>query len=94
MEKTNLEQYAHLRTILDSLEIGALRYYLDSADPQVRQKHFDYLTKHLMPIIDKLWGTSSDKRKKGLEVDCPDGYHECNGCCVPYPCLGDLGLGY
>ncbi len=20
-------------------------------------------------------------------IDCPDGYHDCNGCCVPYPCL-------
>jgi len=20
-------------------------------------------------------------------IDCPDGYHDCNGCCVPYACL-------
>jgi hypothetical protein len=90
MAKTNLEEYARLRTILDSIEIGALRYYLNPTDEKLRTERLDYLTKHLMPIVDKIWGTSpAKKRKKGL-IDCPDGYHDCNGCCVPYPCIGIL----
>jgi hypothetical protein len=20
------------------------------------------------------------------QIDCPDGYYDCNGCCVPYKC--------
>ena len=95
MAKTNLEEYARLRTMLDSLEIGALRYYLDPTDPKVRTDRLEYLTKQLMPIVDKIWGTGSTKKgppkkKKKVEIDCPDGYHDCNGCCVPYPCIGIL----
>lgn len=88
MAKTNLEEYARLRTILDSLEIGALRYYLNPTDPKVRTERLDYLTTQLMPIVDKIWGPGPARKKKKKDVDCPDGYHDCNGCCVPYPCIG------
>jgi len=89
MEKTNLEQYAQLRTLLDSLEIGALRYYLDSQDPRLRQQHYDYLIKALKPIINKIWDLSATKKKKSIEADpCPEGMYWCAGCCIPYPCLG------
>jgi len=88
MAKTNLEEYAQLRTILDSLEIGALRYYLNPTDPKVRTERLNYLTTQLMPIVDTIWGPGSTKKKKKGLIDCPDGYHDCNGCCVPYPCIG------
>ena len=90
MAKTNLEQYAQLRTILDSLEIGSLRYYLNPTDPKVRTERLNYLTTQLMPIVDTIWGPGSTKKKKKGLIDCPDGYHDCNGCCVPYPCIGIL----
>jgi hypothetical protein len=77
---TNFDQYAELRTILDSLQTGALRYYLEPEDPYVRQRNFDYLYKQLMPIINHVWAIEK-------EIECPDGYYECNGCCIPYPCL-------
>ncbi|HBB94563.1 MAG TPA: hypothetical protein DC054_04170 [Blastocatellia bacterium] len=93
MAKTNLEEYAQLRTILDSLEIGALRYYLNPTDPKVRSERLEYLTKQLMPIVNKIWGTGPTKKKKKGLIDCPDGYHDCNGCCVPYPCIG-ISLDY
>jgi hypothetical protein len=73
--------YVRLRTILDSLEIGALRYYLDHTDTAEKKKRLELLETDLMPIVTKLWGG------KGLAIDCPEGYTNCNGCCVPYSCL-------
>ena len=89
MKKTDLEQYAQLRTLLDSLEIGALRYYLDSHNPRLRKQHYDYLIKTLEPIITKMWDPTSTRKKKTIpEADpCPEGMYWCSGCCVPYPCI-------
>ena len=78
---TNLQQYALLRTILDSLETGALRYYLGGTSDIERQANFKYLKDKLTPIINHIW-------EKQKEDPCPDGYHDCNGYCVSYPCVG------
>ncbi len=79
---TDLQQYALLRTILDSLETGALRYYQGAASDEEKKKHFKYLKDKLTPIIDHIWA-------KPKETDtCPDGYHNCDGYCVSYPCTG------
>ena len=79
----NLKQYIELRTILDSVEIGALRYYLNASDPTVQEANFKYLKAQMKPILDHIWG-----RKSPREDDCPEGYHDCSGCCVPYTCIG------
>ena len=78
--ETDLHQYAQLRTILDSLDIGALRYYLDAASLEEQKKNFEYLEAELMPIIKRIWARQPDTE------GCPDGYMECNGVCVPYIC--------
>jgi len=85
MKKVDLNQYVQLRTMLDSLQIGALRYYLDPDNPGDREEHFDYLSAQLMPIIEHIWAKKKD-------VDCPEGYFDCNGCCVPYQCV--VGFDY
>ncbi|OLD26551.1 MAG: hypothetical protein AUJ04_05650 [Acidobacteria bacterium 13_1_40CM_3_55_6] len=36
----------------------------------------------LLPIIREIWN-----RGEGL-ADCPEGYIDCNGVCVPYQCVG------
>lgn len=74
-------EYVALRTILDSLEIGALRFYLDKTTPEEKSKRFEELKFELMPIIKRLWG------EKALEEGCPDGYFNCDGVCVPYACF-------
>lgn len=79
---TDLKQYVQLRTMLDSLEIGALRYYLNAANPAEQQEHFKYLKTQLKPIIEHIW-----QKKKEREIECPPGYNECDGCCVPYICV-------
>ena len=82
----NYKQYAQLRTILDSLEIGALRFYLNAADPIEQAAHFDYIKEKTKPILEHFWGRNRDDT-------CPEGYHDCDGCCVPYNCMGGIGPG-
>jgi hypothetical protein len=80
--KTDCEQYVELRTILDSLEIGAIRFYLDKTTPAEKKERFEKLRDQLMPIVTEVWGG-----RKGLALGCPEGYTNCNGCCVPYDCF-------
>jgi hypothetical protein len=82
------EAYVHLRTMLDSLEIGAIRYYLTAGDLPAKQRRYIALDKKLMPIIEWLWGEagSGARAVAGPDVECPEGYIDCHGVCVPYPC--------
>jgi hypothetical protein len=82
---TNLKQYTNLRTLLDSLEVGALRFYLSGKGMSARQK-YRYLEDRLMPIIDEMWHQPQGSNKLALEFGCPPGYYECQGVCVPYTC--------
>jgi hypothetical protein len=82
---TNPKDYMNLRTVLDSLEIGALRYYLNATEASQPQK-FRYIRDRLKPIIDDLWHPPQTDKKLLLEGPCPDGYYDCDGCCVPYKC--------
>jgi hypothetical protein len=84
--------YMQLRTMLDSLEIGAIRYYLMARDAPGKQHRYIALDERLMPIINWLWAERSVSAKSGDYVECPPGYVDCNGCCVPYPCP-DPGTG-
>jgi hypothetical protein len=74
-------EYVALRTILDSLEIGALRFYLDKTTPEEKRYRFEKLKSELEPITRRYWGM--DK----MEADCPPGYYYCDGVCVPYACF-------
>jgi hypothetical protein len=75
----DLESYVKVRTLIDSLECGALRYLL--REQSGRGGRSDQLEQKLMPIIDWVW-----KQGGGGEIDCPEGYVDCQGVCVPYPC--------
>jgi len=81
--RTNLPQYARLRTILDSMEIGALRYYLYAESVAERTQRFEKLNSALVPIIREVW-----RLTEGIAPECPDGYIDCGGVCVPYQCVG------
>ena len=73
------EQYVELRTLLDSLEIGALRYYLDHTSPSTKNERFKIMEPLLREVIALVW------RGEKL-IPCPPGYTSCNGACVPYNC--------
>ena len=92
---TNLKQYTDLRTLLDSLEVGALRFYLSGKGMSSRQK-YKYLKEMLMPIIDEVWhqpvGANHPVPLNQLsEIECPPGYYACDGVCVPYNCPDLIG---
>jgi len=82
---TNPKDYTNLRTMLDSLEVGALRYYL-SGEGLSQPLKFQFLKGMLQPVIDELWHPQQGAKKLALEGECPPGYFDCDGCCVPYKC--------
>lgn len=77
--------YIRLRTLLDGLEMTSLRYCLKDKDTAERIARAEELERVLMPIITEY----QNKMRTNANVDCPDGYFDCGGCCVPYPCVGD-----
>ena len=81
----NLHQYAELRMILDSVERGALRHYLQAPTQAKRDASFKYLKEKLKVVHNHVWGRTQAQ-------PCPPGYFDCNGCCVDYPCFLQYGL--
>jgi hypothetical protein len=90
----DLQGYVRLRTLLDSLECGAINYFLRHTEG--RGGRFDELNEKLMPLIHWVWHKDMEKPpypeggREGEEGDepivCPEGYVDCQGVCVPYPC--------
>ena len=93
--------YIRFRTALDSFEALALRHSLKDPNPQERMKRMKEIEeKVLMPFIKeyaKEYAKQSSKnlRRKNFASDdepgrlpgeCPDGFVNCGGCCVPYQC--------
>jgi hypothetical protein len=74
-------EYVRLRTILDSLEIGAIRYYRDGKDEAEKRERLAGLEAELLPVIRRLYPV-----KVGIAGGCPSGYISCDGVCVPYSC--------
>jgi hypothetical protein len=72
-------QYVRLRMLLDSAEIGSIRYYLNGTNPAEKNKNFETLEPLLMRIIDLVW-------QGAKKIPCPPGYSNCDGVCVPYQC--------
>ena len=82
---TNPKQYTDLRIMLDSLEVGALRFFLSGTGMPQGQK-YTYLQSMLMPVIQQIWAQQQAATKSGVDIECPAGYYDCDGCCVPYKC--------
>ena len=75
--------YMRFRTVLDGLELTAMRYSLKDdnvAQRIARMKEFEQV---LMPIITKY---QNQTKTNQLIKDCPDGCNNCGGVCVPYEC--------
>lgn len=79
-EATSDQAYVQLRTILDSVQIGAIRYFVSATTPEARREKVEQIQELLMPTVRLFWGNDSGA------IDCPEGYTECHGACVPYTC--------
>ncbi len=71
---TDLSQYAKLRTMLDSVQTGALRQYLNAPSQEERDASFNYLKTNLKPIHDYVRGMKKGDPCPEGEVECDDGY--------------------
>lgn len=94
--------YVRLRTIIDAVEMGGLRYANAATTDEERIERLTSLAAKLAPIeksIRKLNLKSPEPANRAMkvasgendtdpdaDVSCPDGYYPCNGNCVPYPC--------
>jgi hypothetical protein len=80
------EVYVRFRTVLDGLEMTALRYCLQDKDAAKRIHRAKEIETMLMPIVKDL----ENRMRKLINSPeiCPDGYYDCGGCCVPYQCPG------
>ena len=92
-----LTQYVRLRTVLDSLESMSLRYSLSGSSESERIKRFKKLERILKPALKEINELTVPKPKKTAKMivapadsnnNCPPGYCNCNGVCVPYDCPG------
>jgi hypothetical protein len=79
---TNYREYARLRTITDSLELGAIRYFMSGPNKGERLAKVESL---LHEALDFFW---RDGEGESAPIDCPEGYTNCHGACVPYQCPG------
>ena len=82
--------YIRLRTVMDALEVNALRYCLDNTTTDERIKRAADIENKLMGVIEYVQGIpkkSSDVNRLGI---CDDGYYNCGGVCVPYQCTDNL----
>ena len=76
------KSYVRLRTLLDALEIAAVRYYLEGETTKDKIRRAKELERQIMPILEEL--------NLSFGAGCPPGLNNCGGCCVPYPCPSDL----
>ena len=75
--------YIRLRTVLDGLEISALRFCLDDNSLAKKLKRMSEIEGILMPIIKKLQRKTIAPDHPGV---CGEGLYNCGGVCVPYQC--------
>jgi len=74
--------YERLRTVLDGLQVSALRYCLEEKTAAKRVKRIAEVDEILMPIIIEMQRKLTIAHAGG----CPEGYFDCGGVCVPYQC--------
>lgn len=74
------EAYIRLRTVLDALEIKALRYVLKGENAAARIERAAKIEPVLRHCIEQI---------EGIEIGCDPGFKMCDGVCVPYDCPWD-----
>ncbi|MDQ3012065.1 MAG: hypothetical protein M3X11_15325 [Acidobacteriota bacterium] len=76
--------YIGLRTVLDAVEIAAIRYYFAGKTAAERATRHEKMRMMFVPLAQEL--SSLTDPNEGQIARCPPGYHSCGGCCLPYEC--------
>lgn len=82
--KRNHYEYCQLRTMLDSVQSGVLRRYMNAPSEEDRTATFNYLKTNLKPIHDYVRGMKDGDPCPEGEIQC-DGYCSSTYCCDPPP---------
>ncbi len=87
------EAYIRLRTVLDALEMNALNYILEDKHDAARTNRAAEAEALLRKCYKDLFALREpDVQAYGPAMpelsggNCPSGYHNCDGVCVPYQC--------
>ncbi|MGI8639237.1 MAG: hypothetical protein ACR2MG_04715 [Pyrinomonadaceae bacterium] len=76
------QAYVRFRTVLDALELTAMRYCLKDKNAAKRIARAEELERVLMPIIIEY----ENQMRSNVNVQCPEGMFDCGNCCLGYPC--------
>ena len=77
------QTYIRFRSVLDALEMTAMRYFLEDKDKAGRIERAEEFERKLMPIIKEY---QKKIMREGNPGECPEGCFDCGGCCLAYPC--------
>ena len=88
------EAYIRLRTVLDAVEMNALYYVLEDEYDAMRINRAAETEALLRSCYKEIFmlRSKADVESYGEIMpeqpggDCPPGYQNCGGCCVPYHC--------
>ncbi len=88
------EAYIRMRTVLDALEMNALYYVLEDEYDATRINRAAETEALLRSCYKEIFMLrfKADVESYGQVMselpagDCPSGYHNCDGVCVPYHC--------
>ena len=85
--------YIQFRSMLDGLELTAMRYFLKDNDETQRIARAEEFEQKLIPIIteyqNKMSSASEGKMNMSLtaiQIECPEGCFNCGSYCLAYPC--------
>ena len=80
--RSSRKSYVRLRTLLDALELGAVRFYLEGESVADRNRRAKEIERQIRPMLELF--------NQGFGTGCPPGLFNCGGCCLPYPCPREL----
>jgi hypothetical protein len=80
--------YVRLRTVLDALEMHTLNIVLRDEDTITRIKRAKEIEEMLTRCYNEIFKPDVTAYAETFQTDgnCPEGYQNCNGVCVPYNC--------
>lgn len=78
---TYAQAYIKLRTYIDAFQANAITYCFEDDDLTNRKTRFKEVEEAMTSVLKLVRGTPD-------QGNCENGFYDCDGVCVPYPCSG------